>query len=132
MPVVDRLAEECIESPFDILARARTAAPLAQQFLTVKNPAETEPWHSLLVRNTPSLLPRSVPVFLAQGTSDGLVRPAVTMDYMKRLCRAGSRVRMLTLAGVSHGFAGAKSADQAVAWISDRLAGRPAPSDCGG
>jgi acetyl esterase/lipase len=132
MPVVDRLAEECIESPFDILARARTAAPLAQQFLTVKNPAEIEPWHSLLVRNTPGLLPRSVPVFLAQGTSDGLVRPAVTMDYMKRLCRAGSRVRMLTLPGVSHGFAGAKSADAAVAWISDRFADKPAPSDCGG
>ncbi|HWZ37566.1 MAG TPA: lipase family protein [Bradyrhizobium sp.] len=132
MPVVDRLAEECIESPFDILIRARTAAPLAQEFLTVKNPAETEPWHSLLVRNTPGLLPRSVPVFLAQGTSDGLVRPAVTMDYMKRLCRAGSRVRMLTLPGVSHGFAGAKSADEAVAWISDRFAGRPAPNDCGG
>jgi acetyl esterase/lipase len=132
MPVVDRLAEECIESPFDILIRARTAAPLAQEFLTVKNPAEIEPWHSLLVRNTPGLLPRSVPVFLAQGTSDGLVRPAVTMDYMKRLCRAGSRVRMLTLPGVSHGFAGAKSADEAVAWISDRFAGRPAPNDCGG
>jgi acetyl esterase/lipase len=132
MPVVDRLAEECIESPFDILIRARTAAPLAQQFLTVKNPAEIEPWHSLLVRNTPGPLPRSVPVFLAQGTSDGLVRPQVTADYMKRLCRAGSRVRMLTLPGVSHGFAGAKSADAAVAWISDRFADKPAPSDCGG
>jgi acetyl esterase/lipase len=132
MPVVDRLAEECIESPFDIWIRARTAAPLAKEFLTVKNPAEIEPWHSLLVRNTPGPLPRSVPVFLAQGTSDGLVRPQVTADYMKRLCRAGSRVRMLTLPGVSHGFAGAKSADAAVAWISDRFADKPAPSDCGG
>ena len=131
VPVVDRLAEECIESPFDILARARTAAPLAQQFLTVKNPAEIEPWHSLLVRNTPGLLPRSVPVFLAQGTSDGLVRPQVTMDYMKRLCRAGSRVRMLTLPGVST-VADAKSAGAAVARIADRFAGRPAPSDCRG
>jgi acetyl esterase/lipase len=130
MPVVDRLAEECIESPFDILARARTAAPLAQEFLTVKNPAEIEPWHSLLIRNTPGPLPRGLPVFLAQGTADGLVRPQVTLDYMKRLCRAGSRVRMVELPGVSHGFAGAKSADQAVAWMADRFAGRPAPSDC--
>ena len=132
MPVVNRLAAECIESPLDIWARARTAAPLEKEFLTVKNPAEIEPWRSLLVRNTPGPLPRSVPVFLAQGTSDHLVRPQVTMDYMKRLCRAGSRVRMLMLQGVSHGFAGAKSADQAVAWISDRFAGRPAPNDCGG
>ena len=132
MPVVDRLAEECIESPFDILERARTAAPLAQEFLVVKNPAEIEPWHSLMVRNTPGLLPRTLPVFLAQGTADGLVRPQVTMDYMKRLCAAGSAVRMLELQGVSHGFAGAKSADTAVAWIADRFAGKPAPSDCGG
>jgi acetyl esterase/lipase len=132
MPVVDRLAEECIESPFDIWARARTAAPLAQQFLIVKNPAEIEPWHALLVRNTSGLLPRTLPVFLAQGTKDGLVRPQVTMDYMKRLCGGGSKVRMLVLPGVSHGLAGAKSADAAVAWIADRFAGRPAPSDCGG
>jgi acetyl esterase/lipase len=132
MPVVDRLAEECIESPFDIWARARTAAPLAQEFLIVKNPAEIEPWHSLLVRNTPGTLPRTLPVFLAQGTADGLVRPQVTADYMKRLCGAGSSVRMLILPDVSHGFAAAKSADAAVAWIVDRFAGRPAPSDCGG
>ncbi len=132
MPIVDRLAEECIESPFDILERARTAGPLAQEFLIVKNPAEIEPWHSLMVRNSPGLLPRSLPVFLAQGTADKLVRPQVTMDYMKRLCAAGSAVRMLELPGVSHGFAGAKSADAAVAWIGDRFAGKPAPSDCGG
>jgi acetyl esterase/lipase len=132
MPVVDRLAGECIESPFDIWIRAHTAAPLAQEFLIVKNPAEIEPWHSLMVRNSPGLLPRPLPVFLAQGTADGLVRPQVTMDYMKRLCAAGSAVRMLVLPGVSHGFAAAKSADDAVAWIADRFAGRPAPSDCGG
>lgn len=132
MPVVDRLAEECIESPFDVLERARTAAPLAQEFLVVKNPAEIEPWHSLMVRNSPGLLARAMPVFLAQGTADGLVRPQVTLDYMKRLCAAGSAVRMLELQGVSHGFAGAKSADAAVAWIADRFAGEPAPSDCGG
>jgi acetyl esterase/lipase len=132
MPIVDRLAEECIESPFDIFIRARTAGPLAQEFLTAKNPAEVEPWHSLLVRNTPGALPATLPVFLAQGTADGLVRPQVTANYMAQLCRAGSRVRMLELPGVSHGFAGAKSADAAVAWMADRFAGRPAPSDCGG
>jgi acetyl esterase/lipase len=132
MPVVDRLAEECIESPFDIWARARTAAPLAQEFLTAKNPADVEPWHSLLARNTPGPLPSALPIFLAQGTADGLVRPQVTANYMGQLCRAGSRVRMLELPDVSHGFAGAKSADAAIAWVADRFAGRPAPSDCGG
>ena len=132
IPTIDRLAEECIESPFDIFRRGRTAAPLAQEFLTTKNPAEVEPWHALLVKNTPGLLPRGLPLFLAQGSADGLVRPQVTLDYYRRLCSAGTRVRMLVMPGVRHGFAGADSAKFALAWMADRFAGRPAPSDCGG
>jgi alpha-beta hydrolase superfamily lysophospholipase len=130
MPVVDLLAKECIESPFDILQRARTAAPLAKEFLIVKNPADVEPWKSLLARNTPGRLPSTIPLFLAQGSGDHLVRPQVTHEYMKRLCESGSKVRMLVMPDVSHGMAGHDSADAAVAWIADRFAGRPAPSDC--
>ena len=132
IPTIDRLAEECIELPFDIFLRGRTAAPLATEFLTTKNPAEVEPWHALLVKNTPGLLPRTLPVFLAQGSSDGLVRPQVTLDYYRRLCAAGTRVRMLVMPGVSHGFAGRDSAKNALAWMADRFKGLQAPSDCGG
>jgi acetyl esterase/lipase len=131
MPAVDRLATECIESIFDILVRDRTSKPLAQEFLTVANPAVVEPWRSLLARNTPSTLPSAIPVFLAQGSTDGLVRPAVTRAYMQRLCRAGSRVRMLVMPNVNHGFAGRDSASAAVGWMADRFAGRAAPNDCG-
>jgi acetyl esterase/lipase len=131
MPTVDRLATECIESVYDIMVRGETSKPLAQDFLVVANPATLEPWHSLLVRNTPGVLPPSLPVFLAQGSADGLVRPQVTHNYMDKLCQAGSRVRMLVMPNVSHGFAGKDSAAEAVAWMADRFAGRPAPSDCG-
>jgi acetyl esterase/lipase len=131
IPTVDRLATECIESVYDMLLRGETSKPLAQNFLTVVNPAAIEPWHSLLVRNTPDTLPPELPVFLAQGTADGLVRLQVTQDYKEKLCRAGSRVRMLEMPNVSHGFAGRDSADAAVAWMADRFAGRPAPSNCG-
>ncbi len=131
IPTIDRLAAECIESVYDILVRDRTSKPLAEEFLTVANPAVVEPWRALLVHNTPGALPSAIPVFLAQGSADGLVRPAVTHDYMERLCRAGSRVRMLVMPNVNHGFAGRDSADAAVDWISDRFAGSPAPSDCG-
>jgi acetyl esterase/lipase len=131
MPAVDHLATECIESIFDILVRDRTSKPLAQEFLTVANPAVVEPWRSLLARNTPGALPSAIPVFLAQGSTDGLVRPAVTRAYMQRLCRAGSRVRMLVMPNVNHGFAGRDSASAAVGWMADRFAGRAAPNDCG-
>jgi alpha-beta hydrolase superfamily lysophospholipase len=130
MPTVDRLATECIESVFDIILRDRTSGPLAREFLTVANPATHEPWKSLLAKNTPGVLPPQVPVFLAQGTSDGLVRSPVTAAYMRKLCNNGSRVRMLMMPNVSHGFAGRDAADDAVNWIADRFAGQPVPNDC--
>ncbi len=131
MPTVDRLADECIELIFDILARRRTEKPLEQNFLSVPSIAIVEPWHSLAVRNTPGPLPSRIPLFLAQGTTDDIVRPEVTRAYMQRQCKAGSKVTMMWVPGVGHGFVARDSADNAVAWMMDRFAGKPAPSDCG-
>jgi pimeloyl-ACP methyl ester carboxylesterase len=131
MPTVDRLADECIESIFDILARRRTEKPLEQHFLSVSNIAVVEPWHSLAARNSPGTLPPRIPLFLAQGTTDNLVLPEVTRAYMQRQCKTGGKVTMLWLPGVGHGLAAAKSADAAVDWMMDRFAGQAAPSDCG-
>ncbi len=131
IPTVDELADECIESIFDILLRRQTEKPLEQTFLSVPNIATVEPWRTLATRNTPGTLPPRIPLFLAQGTADNLVRPEVTRAYLQRQCKAGGKVSMLWLPGVGHGFAGRDSADMAVAWMMDRFAGRPAPSDCG-
>lgn len=130
IPVVNRLAEECIESIYDIVLRQRTARPLAETFLSIKNPTEIEPWRSLAKDNTPGVLPSGIPIFLAQGTDDKLVRPEVTQDYMSRLCRAGSKVQLALLPGVDHGFAARNSASAAVNWMADRFAGASVPSDC--
>jgi acetyl esterase/lipase len=131
MPVVDRLAGECIESIFDILVRRRTERPLEQSFLSVQKLTTIEPWRTLLANNTPGTLWPGIPVFLAQGDADELVRPAVTRAYMRQLCRAGSRVRMVLLQGVGHGFAARDSASAAVAWMTDRFAAAVSPDDCG-
>jgi pimeloyl-ACP methyl ester carboxylesterase len=131
MPSVDQLASECIESIVDILARRRTEKPLEQHFLSVSNIAVVEPWRSLAMRNTPGVLPPRIPLFLAQGTTDDIVHPDVTRAYMQRQCRAGSKVTMMWVQGVGHGFVARDSADAAVTWMMDRFAGQPAPSDCG-
>jgi hypothetical protein len=131
MPTVDRLSNECIESVFDILERRKTEKPLEQQFLSVPNIAAVQPWRSLAIRNSPGTLPPKIPLFLAQGTADNIVRPEVTRGYMQRQCTAGSKVSMMWVPGVGHGFIARDSADAAVAWMMDRFAGRPAPSDCG-
>jgi acetyl esterase/lipase len=132
IPTVDHLADECIESIFDIRERRRTERPLEQNFLSVQNIAVVEPWKTLAKQNTPGALPRGIPLFLAQGANDDLVLPEVTRAYFRQQCKAGGKVRMLILPGVGHGFAGRDAANAAVDWMMARFAGQPAPSDCGG
>jgi pimeloyl-ACP methyl ester carboxylesterase len=130
IPVIDRLAYECIEGPFDLIERQRTEKPLEQHFLTVEGPADVEPWHSLLKKNTPDLLPPQIPVFLAQGTTDQIIRPDVTKGYMQKLCQAGSKVRMMWLPNIGHGRAAQASTLAVVDWTTARFADEAPPSDC--
>jgi len=130
MPTINALANVCLESPIDLEPRRRAGAALQKRFLLVNNLTELEPWRTLLAENTIGPLPPSIPVFIAQGAADQTVAPPVTQAYMKELCAAGSRVRMLVLPGVGHGAIAMKSALSAVAWIANRFAGAPAENDC--
>jgi acetyl esterase/lipase len=131
MPVVDQLAGECIESIGDILFRRRTSRPLEQRFLAMPDFYDAEPWRGLMAANTPGALPPGIPLLLAQGGADGLVRPQVTEDYKRRQCAAGSSVQMVFLKGANHGVIAHDAAPTAVEWMNSRFAGGPAPSDCG-
>jgi acetyl esterase/lipase len=130
MPAVNRLAGECIEGPFDIRIRQRTEQPLEKHFLTTKTPSDVEPWHTLLARNSPGTLPPELPVFLAQGTNDVIIRPKVTQDYAASLCGAGSKVRILLMPNIGHGRAAQASTRAVLDWTSDRFANKNAPNDC--
>jgi len=130
IPVVNRLAKACIESIYDLVVRRRIEGRLEAGFLSVKNPADLEPWRSLAAANTPGILPRDIPLFIAQGSTDQLVRPEVTRDYVARACRAGDKVRLLVMPGVGHGLAARDSAKSAIEWIAVRFAGAAAPDDC--
>jgi pimeloyl-ACP methyl ester carboxylesterase len=129
-PVIDRLANLCVERWFDVLARRGPTRALEKSFLRVDNLADREPWRTLLEENSPALLPPDIPVFLAQGSADGLVRPSVTEAYRSRLCRNGSRVDFVLLPGVGHAFVARDVAGMAVAWLAGRFAGEPAPTNC--
>ncbi|MGE7417795.1 lipase family protein [Methylobacterium tarhaniae] len=131
LPVIDELANECIETVVDVLERRGPSKALDRGFLSVDNLADREPWRGLLARNTPGTLPPRVPVFLAQGAADTLVLPRVTQDYRERLCRAGSPVAFDLAPGVGHLSIARDAAPAALDWIGDRFAGEPAPSNCG-
>jgi pimeloyl-ACP methyl ester carboxylesterase len=94
-PVIDRLTKLCIERWFDMFTRRGPTLALEKSFLRVNNLAEEEPWRRLLEENSPGPLPADIPVFLAQGSADGLVRPAITEAYRARLCRNGNRVEFV-------------------------------------
>lgn len=130
VPIVDDLAAVCIESLTDILRRLGPTRALERQFLVDDDFGSLPPWRSLLDRNTPGLLPRNVPVFIAQGTSDTLVRPQVTRDFALKLCRAGSAVQFDALQGVGHLPAARDSADAAVSWMDARFRGVRPPNGC--
>jgi pimeloyl-ACP methyl ester carboxylesterase len=130
MPAIDKLAEECIEGPFDLRRRQLTEQPLEQYFLTTKHPSDVEPWHTLLEENSPGALPPEIPVFLAQGTDDVIIHPDVTKAYAARMCKAGSKVHMLSIPNIGHGRVAQASTQAMLEWTSDRFAGVPAPEEC--
>jgi acetyl esterase/lipase len=130
IPTLDRLARVCIEGPFDLSARQKIGQALDQHFLTVDQPADIEPWRSLLQKNSAGILPSEIPVFLAQGTTDQIINPNVTRDYMNKLCNAGSKVKLMILPDIGHGRAAQASTATAVSWMTDRFAGGAAPDDC--
>ncbi|HET6554221.1 MAG TPA: alpha/beta fold hydrolase [Dyella sp.] len=132
MPAVDALSNECIESVLDMVERHYSQRPLQQQFLSVKDITAIEPWKSLLAANQAGNVPANIPVLITQGAADRLVLPAVTESYVQGLCRAGSQVQYTEYPGVHHGFIGSDSAIEAVNWMTDRFAGKPAPSNCSG
>jgi hypothetical protein len=65
-----------------------------------------------------------------QGTADTEVVPATTDRFAQRLCRRGTPVQYVKLAGATHNSVLRASAAETVAWLENRFAGARAPSDC--
>jgi Secretory lipase len=130
MPVINHLASECIERWFDILTRRGPTVALEKSFLKVDDLADIEPWRRLLAENTPGPLPSDIPVFVAQGSADGLMRPSVTEAYVEALCRRGSKVQFDLMHDVGHAFIARDAAYAAIAWIASRFGGGPPADNC--
>ena len=126
---VEKVADDCIQTPSEFLQIDRDAAPLVSGFLKA-DPTKVQPWRSIMDRNTPGRARVGAPVFIAQGTADTTVYPSITRSFVSHLCRQGTPVRFSEYSGVSHTFIGRDAAGEAIAWMSDRFAGRPPPNNC--
>ena len=83
-----------------------------------------------LATNSPGALSPEIPVFLAQGADDVIVHPDVTKAYAAKLCKGGSKVRMLSMPNIGHGRAAQASTQAMLEWVGDRFAGAAVPDDC--
>ncbi len=126
-PKIARTAEDCLESAEQLTRLRADAAPLQGQPV---DPSGR--WQDLLTENDPQPWAIHVPVFIAQGTVDSVIPPALTQSFARRLCAANVPVRLLTMPGVDHYTIGMRSAGAAAAWIGERFSGIAAPDDCKG
>jgi len=130
MPAFEKTARDCIESVSEFEKIETDESPLKSgQFLKV-DPAKTDPWKAIMLRNTPGQAPAGAPVFIAQGTADTTVEPGITKRFGEALCAQGVRVSFVPLPGVTHTFAARDSANAALNWMTERFRGAPAPTSC--
>jgi pimeloyl-ACP methyl ester carboxylesterase len=129
IPGIERVVRDCVETEGEGYRVAYDSLAMGDSFL-IRGAFEAEPWKRLLDRNRPGGEPIGAPVYVAQGTEDPIVRPAVTSDFVRGLCARGEVVRYEELPGAAHLRAGRISATSAIQWMRDRFDGRPAPSTC--
>ena len=125
---VANVASDCTKSPADAIKLSVDLLGLRSGF-PVRDGGTIEPWRSLLARNNPGQTRVGVPIFVAQGTSDEIVRPVFTNTWVSAARRRGETVRYVTLEDIAHLLASDASAATARSWVEDRFAGKPAPND---
>lgn len=121
--LLNDITSTCVENLEEGIRIARFARRLQPGFLE-KNPATTEPWKSLLLRNTPGNSPIKAPIFISQGTADPIVHYSVTTAFVERLRGQGEEVTFLALKGVKHNPAGKVTAPFATAWLAEQFSKR--------
>jgi hypothetical protein len=92
------VASSCIQSIAELLKLSQVEKPLQRIFLKA-DPTTLPVWREIMERNSPGQAPAGAPVFIAQGTGDVTVRPAITLRFAKQLCAAGTPVMLTQLKG---------------------------------
>jgi acetyl esterase/lipase len=129
VPAIEKVARDCIETEAEGYHALFDSLPLPEDML-VEGAFSSDPWKRLLEENRPGQAPIPAPLYVAQGSEDEIVRPSVTADFVRDLCRSGEVVRYDVLPGVNHLKAGRVSATAVVQWIRDRFNGDKAPNTC--
>ena len=94
-----------------------------------KDIARIEPFGAFASANSVDPARVAGPMLIAQSGKDTIVAPAVTRKFAKAVCRRGTQLRWIEMAG-GHGDSAKDSAQETIGWITARFDGNPPPSDC--
>jgi alpha-beta hydrolase superfamily lysophospholipase len=98
----EHVVKYCNETRSAIAQMAFTAQAFEREGFLAVDITKTEPWRTVMLDNTPGQAPAGAPVFIVQGTSDIVVRPRVTEQFVGILCGRGTPVQYLTVPGGDH------------------------------
>lgn len=90
--------------------------PLIGGFLSA-DPASTEPWASVLAENTPGGTRLEMPLYVAQGETDTLVRPELTAAFVEQQRSLGTDVTSEVLADTGHGLVALRALKTMLPWL---------------
>lgn len=97
--------------------------------ITTTNPLATPAWQARLAENKLGSARPRAPIFLFHGTHDEVIPLAQARTLRAQYCAAGVPVRWATYVG-EHVTTLVASVPDALAYLGDRFAGKPAPSNC--
>jgi pimeloyl-ACP methyl ester carboxylesterase len=129
-PFVANLGANClVESFAGELSVLPDVIALKAAFLSA-DPRDVPGWSTLLTTNSPGAAAVPVPMLVAQGLADDLVRPDVTSEYVREQCAAGASIQYDTYPGVGHFQVRTVAAEEVVSWLIARTAGEPVSKGC--
>jgi len=94
------------------------ARPLIGHYLSA-DLATTQPWATLLAQNTPGATPLTVPLFIAQGQSDQLVKPWITAEFAAHERSIGTTVRYDSIPDTGHGLVALRALKTLLPWLTE-------------
>jgi acetyl esterase/lipase len=128
--IIHRLAENnCVS--FDKKPKLGTILGILTIVRATKNKdiARIEPFGSFARANSIDAARVPGPLLIAQSRNDTIVAPAVTRKFAKAVCKRGTALRWIEMAG-GHGDSARESSAETIGWITSRFDGSPQPNDC--
>jgi acetyl esterase/lipase len=107
--------------PVCLLTHMREIHEIATPFVghyVKADPGTVEPWASILAENTPPAERFPVPLFVAQGDTDTLVRPEITATFVAQQVELGADVTFVKLPDTGHGLVADRALRRLMEWLA--------------